>query len=104
MDTSKEHQDALTVAISRLVSFQDLPSNEDFHSMMKRIQNYQLQNTKTHMRSAKLHQILISQNVHLQRMISERNFSSKTGKHLKHFKIFYKYVAITRTKTVSRND
>jgi hypothetical protein len=79
METPKELQDALTAAISRLVSFQDLTSDEDFHLVVKRIQNYQVQNTKTHLRSAKLHRSLIAQNLQLQQMINEKNFSPKPG-------------------------
>ena len=87
MEASEKQYASLTAAIAGLVAHQDLPATEDFRLMMKNIQNYQLQNTMTHLRSAKLHQSLISHNIQLQKMISNGKISSKTGKEMIYNKI-----------------
>jgi len=87
METYEKEHTALNAAIAALVSCQDLPPTQDFRLIIKHIQNYQLQNTKTHLRNAKLHHSVIAHNVKLQGLISNEKNSSKSGKQIKQNKI-----------------
>jgi hypothetical protein len=83
METSEKEYTALNAAIATLASCQNLPATQDFRLMMKHIHNYQLQNTKTHLRNAKLHQSLIAHSAQLQELIGIRKKSYKSGQQTK---------------------